>query len=157
MSTPPPPPPTARLVYGNIGYNEDAASDDKAVILSGSKENGSYEFEVSLLNTGLWLVQFYKNFFNPPAVVLTQIYHSSAQLTDTEDPQWNTNPQWGNTRDNAVLVGISVKEFKLITGDQNGVKQNRMFGFIAVGAYDPSAEGGYVDPYSWAAGLKQET
>ena len=54
-------------------------------------------------------------------------------------------------------MGISAKEFKLITGDQNGAKQNRMFGFVAIGAYDPDAEGGYVDPYSWSAGLKQET
>ncbi len=142
---------TVRVVYGNIGYDQNAAGSSKAVILSGTKENDAYAFEVTHLNTGLWLVQFYYAFDQTPAVVLTQIYHDATELTDTQDPQWNSNPQWGSTKDNAVLVGVSTKEFKLITGGE-GNKANRMFGFIAAGKPDPSAQGGYVDPYSAATG-----
>jgi hypothetical protein len=122
------------VIYGNIGF-----SGDNITILNGS--------------TGLYFVQFAQAFLQPPAVILTQIYHGSSELDAAEDPKWSTAPQWGNTRDNGVLVGISNKEFKLITGDEFGNLQNRMFGFMAVGYPNASATLGYVDPRSKAAGI----
>jgi hypothetical protein len=68
-------------------------------------------------------------------VILTQIYHGSSELDAAQDPKWNTAPQWGNTRDNAVADSISVAgNLNIITaGDDDGNRQARMLGFIAIG------------------------
>ena len=137
------------VIYGNVGF-----TSDNIKILNGSKDGkGDYNFKPIYGTKGLFFVQFAQQFAYPPSVILTQIYHGS-QVDKAQDPKGDTNPQWGSTRDNAVLVGVSAKEFKLITGDTHGGKQNRMFGFIAVGFQDPAAPIGYVDPRSRAAGLK---
>ena len=138
------------IIYGNIGFT----SDDIKILNGTKNDSGEYNFKPIYGTKGLFYIQFEQAFALPPSVILTQIYHGGSELDQAQDPKWKTDPQWGNTRDNAVLVGISEKEFKLITGNSGGGKENRMFGFVAVGYSDATAPIGYVDPRSRAAGLK---
>ena len=121
---------TYQIVYGNVVVDADG---ERLVIASGSKDSkGDYLFQAQYGNTGLYTILFNAGVFsNTPAVVLTQIYNGG--ITDVNVPD-NQPYTGGNTRDNAVLVGISASEFKLITGDSKGHKNTRMFGFLAVGS-----------------------
>lgn len=134
-----------RIIYGNVGWTEDGKS---MAIMGGSRDAaGNYNFSVEYGTTGLYIVKFAVSFSGVPAVVLTQIYHgsSSADLSTVSLPQSKLpvypgvfGDQWGSSLDNAVLIGISPTEFKLITGGLTK-KANRMFGFMAVGQQEPSS------------------
>ena len=131
---------TLQIVYGNLVFH-----DEDLVVASGSKDqDGHYLFTPVYGNKGLYTVEFKNPFASIPGVVLTQIYNGG--ITDVNVPD-NQPYTGGNTRDNAVLVGINSTQFKLITGDSKGNKQDRMFGFLAVGQYDgPAALSGEAEP-----------
>jgi hypothetical protein len=78
-------------------------------------------FTVTRLGTGLSDVKFDRAFAAIPSVVVTQIFSG--------DP----NSAGGDTRDNAVVVGITTDRVRVKTGDGAGAPSDRFFAFIAMG------------------------
>jgi hypothetical protein len=78
-------------------------------------------FTVVWVDKGLYTIVFDQPFTNRPAVVVSEVY--------TGNPDYHG----GDTRDNAVVVGIAPDQFRLETGQSNGEKDNRWFTFIAIG------------------------
>jgi hypothetical protein len=87
---------------------------------NGSIAEGS-GFFVRPLGQGGYLVEFDTNLENVPAVVVKQNYKS-----------WNDfDYGGGDTRDNAVVVAIDHKGFRVLTGGSDGKGVDRNFSFIA--------------------------
>jgi hypothetical protein len=78
-------------------------------------------FLVDRSNTGLYSILFEHPFNVVPAVVATQVYPN------------DVSSQGGDTRDNAVIVGIATHRVRVKTGNGEGKADNRYFTFIATG------------------------
>ena len=89
--------------------------DPKGIVLSGSG------FRCQRIDTGLYILFFDQTFNALPAVLATQSY------------PFNMNDDGGNTRDNAVVVGIAEDRTKIKTGNENGTASDRYFSFAAIG------------------------
>jgi hypothetical protein len=72
---------------------------------------------------GIYDIVYKVSFKAPPAVIATQ--------------NWKNWTDWtyegGNTGDNVVLVAGDSTKCKLITGNNNGDKEDRNFCFVAIG------------------------
>ena len=99
-----------RLAFGNVNAN-------------GTVRNGSGDFSVKKEATGTYTISFSGAFAKVPAMLLTQNYK------DWTDFKFAS----GDTRDNAVLVAIDISHARVITGQDNGSKADRNFGFLVVG------------------------
>lgn len=97
-----------RTVYGLVGGGGEVLS-------------GSGDFRVQRSDMGLYTIDFTRAFNTMPAVIATQSYPS-----DVESPG-------GDTRDNAVVVGITTERFRIKTGDPAGAPSDRSFSFVAIG------------------------
>lgn len=97
-----------RIIWGVVS--------PKGEILSGTG------FLVDHANTGIYTILFKDPFNVVPAVSVTQIYPNDIH-----------NHTGGDTRDNAVLIGIVNDRFKVKTGGSNGAADNRNFSFVAIG------------------------
>jgi hypothetical protein len=76
------------------------------------------------LGDGIYLVEFDQSLEAIPTVVIKENWRN-----------WNDFEfENGDSRDNAVLVAVDQKGFKLITGDSTGTKVDRNFSFIAAAA-----------------------
>jgi len=85
------------------------------------KDNEFGGYYVRALGGGLFIVEFDIPLFATPAVVAKQ-----------NSKSWDDfDYGGGNTRDNAVVIAVDKKGFKVATGDGSGVKQDRNFAFIA--------------------------
>ncbi len=78
-------------------------------------------FKVDHSNSGIYTILFQDPFNVVPAVSVTQIYPN------------DVHSQGGDTRDNAVLVGIVNDRFRVKVGGADGKPQNRFFTFVATG------------------------
>ncbi|MBK9756189.1 MAG: hypothetical protein IPO88_22370 [Nannocystis sp.] len=85
--------------------------------------SGGSGFSVSKSGS-LWKIVFASAFSGEPTVIATQQY-----------PDNNNNSDSGNTRDNAIVVGVKSGEAYIKTGDGNGDHSWRRFHFIAIGTY----------------------
>lgn len=92
---------------------------------------GSGNFSIAAGGTGLYDVIFDETvtYTQTPTVVVTQIFNGSS-LSD-----YNPTDAYdgGSTLDNSVVIAVEPAKFRLMTGGENGNKQNRMFSFVAVG------------------------
>ncbi len=113
-----------QMVWGIVVFD---ATTGAPMVAAGSSGN----FSVAAGGTGLYDVIFDDtvNFAKTPTVVVTQIYNGSS-LTDF-DP--TDDFEGGSPLDNAVVIAVDSAKFRLMTGDEHGNKQNRMFSFVAVG------------------------
>jgi hypothetical protein len=96
-----------RTIWGVVASN--------AKIVSGSG------FKVDHSNTGLYTILFEEPFHVIPAISATQIFPD------------DVNSQGGDTRDNAVLVGVVNDRFRVKTGGSDGKGADRHFSFVAMG------------------------
>jgi hypothetical protein len=72
---------------------------------------------------GTYDIVYSTPFKSTPAVVTLQNYKG-----------WNDfSSDGGNTKDNTVLVASDRQKCKIITGDNDGKKENRNFTFLAIG------------------------
>lgn len=90
----------------------------------GSVEAGSGAFFLRHIANGTYIVEFNSPLENIPTVVIKGNWLAWS----------NFEFAGGNTLDNAVLVAVDKKGFKLITGDHTGAKVDRNFSFIAAAA-----------------------
>ncbi len=106
--------PAPRCLFGNVNA-------------SGTTRQGSGGFttgkDTTTKSSGTYLIKFDTPFQGVPAIVLTQNYR------DWTDFQY----AGGNTCDNAVVVAIDNTHAKVITGQDDGSKVDRNFGFLIVG------------------------
>ena len=87
----------------------------------GSKISGDGDYDVVKANRGLYNIVFRPPFAVTPVVVATQVFPN------------DVNNQGGSTRDNAVIVGITERQFRVKVGNGNGDPEDRDFTFIATG------------------------
>ena len=78
-------------------------------------------FKVDHSNTGTYTILFEEPFHVIPAISATQIFPN------------DVSSQGGDTRDNAVLVGIINDRFRVKTGGGDGRAADRHFTFVAMG------------------------
>ena len=92
---------------------------------------GSGNFSIAAGGTGLYDVIFDDTvtYSQTPTVVVTQIFNG-ASLSDYNPTDAYSG---GSTLDNSVVIAVDPAKFRLMTGDEHGNKQNRMFSFVAVG------------------------
>lgn len=121
------------VIDGNITANNIAQTEEQlrmirgTVKADGSKLEGS-GFTVTRDRTGVYDVTFSTAFTDRPTVVVSQQFpddnHTSGgKISDTG----------GNTRDNALVVGVTNSMVRIKTGDGDGDASNRRFHFIAIG------------------------
>jgi len=79
-------------------------------------------YRVDHVDPGLYTVFFDTAFNTIPSVVVTQVFNG------------DINYHGGDTRDNAVVVGILADRFRVVVGEQNGSHSDRRFTFIAAGS-----------------------
>ncbi|HET7016647.1 MAG TPA: hypothetical protein VFI65_22180 [Streptosporangiaceae bacterium] len=91
------------------------------VISPEGKIISGHGFKVDRSNTGIYTILFEEPFNVIPVVVTSQIFPN------------DVSSQGGDTRDNAVVVGIVNDRFRIKTGGSGGEAQNRHFTFIAMG------------------------
>lgn len=84
---------------------------------------GQHDFTVSKTGTGTYDIAFSPPFSSNPAMLVTQNYR------DWTDFKYGG----GDTRDNAVVVAVNSAHAVVITGQQDGSKVDRNFGFLVVG------------------------
>jgi hypothetical protein len=147
-----------QMVWGIVTFNTDNVPTPIA---------GTGNFQVVRGGTGLFNVVFDSTvaFSSTPTVAVTQIFNGGGNLNDI-DPTGSYGG--GNSKDNAVLIAVSTTQFRLITGDQFGNKQDRMFCFLVVGPGTQSVsdaskqvaygnigyEGGKINLVSQAGGVQ---
>ena len=99
-------------LYGTVKENGDPGQNARS---------GGWDSRPAGGGDGLYLITFEPSFTEAPTVVVTQIYPDSLSSSG------------GDTRDNAVIVGIDNNEVKIKTGNSSGNGTNRKFAFIALG------------------------
>jgi hypothetical protein len=82
---------------------------------------GGKGFTVKRQTQGVYDVFFATSFSDTPTVAVTQIYRG------------NVSDLGGDTRDNAVVVGVNKGQVRLKVGEDDGKASDRMFGFIVMG------------------------
>ncbi len=100
---------TLQMIRGTVESNGTA--------LAGTGFKG---FTVTRNSTGLYTITFDPAFLFVPTVVATQEYPSDFG-------------SGGDTRDNAVVVGVDKTKCKIKCGDNSGAASDRRFHFIAIG------------------------
>ncbi|HEV2705515.1 MAG TPA: hypothetical protein VGV59_06295 [Pyrinomonadaceae bacterium] len=70
---------------------------------------------------GLYQIDFHQAFAGQPFACATQVYDG------------NINSDGGNTKDNAVIVGLNANGMRVKTGDSDGSAADRKFTFIVMG------------------------
>jgi hypothetical protein len=85
------------------------------------------QFSVVHVAAGVYTVIFQYEFLAVPVVVTSQVFPN----------QMYSNG--GDTRDNALVIGVDQKAVRLHTGDRNGASVDREFTFIAWG-FGPGAK-----------------
>ena len=101
-----------KQLYGTIQANGEPAQNTRS---------GGWTSRPAGGGDGLYLITFEPSFTEPPTVVVTQLYPNDLSSSG------------GDTRDNAVVVGIDNNELKIKTGNSSGNGTNREFAFIALG------------------------
>ena len=101
-----------KQLYGTVKADGEAAPNARSGGWTSRRDSGS---------NGLYLITFEPSFTEPPTVVATQLYPNDLSSSG------------GDTRDNAVVVGIDNNELKIKTGNSSGNGTNREFAFIALG------------------------
>jgi hypothetical protein len=96
---------TTRTIWGSV--NAD-----------GSIANGSEDFTVTNVETGVYVIGFRTNFIGLPAVVASQNRFGNVGEANT---------------DGVAVPMVAAGSATAVTGDGGGKKQNRAFGFIAIG------------------------
>jgi hypothetical protein len=109
MPGPQQPQASTRTLFGNIAGPDTKSGDGYQVIHE---------------STGVYSVAFNQPFPSSPTVVVTQIQPNKFGETDEKD---------ADPKDNAVVVAVDERRFKVMTGDKGGQRADRGFGFIAVG------------------------
>jgi hypothetical protein len=84
----------------------------------GSIANGSEDFSVTNVETGVYVIGFTTNFVGLPAVVATQNRYGAVGQDNT---------------DGVAMPLVSPGSATAVTGNSNGSKENRSFAFIAIG------------------------
>ena len=118
-------------VRGNIKLNSDGSlyapgGVENLRMLRGTVDsNGNgiagLGFTASRVDTGLCDVTFDQPFPSVPSASVTQIF---------PDQNFNTH---GDSRDNAVINGLSTTKMRVLTGDSAGTASNRYFSFVVMG------------------------
>lgn len=106
------------IIWGTIDPNGNIVSGTTFIDSNGHVK---YIFKVDKADTGLYTIILNGSFSTIPGVSTTQIYPD------------DVNNKGGNTRDNAVLVGVRNDRFRVKTGNGDGNAENRFFSFIAIG------------------------
>ncbi|MBV9451507.1 MAG: hypothetical protein JO345_37035 [Streptosporangiaceae bacterium] len=88
---------------------------------NGTTKSGT-GFKVDHVGTGIYTILFDKSFNVLPAVVTTQLFPGN-------DP----DSHGGDPRDNTVVAYIGNDRCRVITGQDNGDKEDRAFSFVAIG------------------------
>jgi hypothetical protein len=84
---------------------------------------GGDGFTVNHLGPGTYEITFKNPFAGMPSASVTQIFPNSGSFGSP-----------GDTRDNAVINGISATRVRVITGDKDGKLDDREFTFVVLGA-----------------------
>ena len=100
----------ATIIWGVI--NPDGS------IQSGSKTNGSYNFNIVHQSSGVYQIQFDDDFNVMPAMVGSQVLFGNLAQSPL---------------DNVVFPYLNENGATAITGDSNGSHTDRHFSFIATG------------------------
>ena len=119
-------------VRGNIKLHADGSlfapgGTENLRILRGSVDGNGNKFaglgfSCSQPSMGLYDITFDVPFASMPSASVTQIYPDATSF----------NPH-GDSRDNAVINGISTSKMRVLTGDMYGNADNRYFTFVIVG------------------------
>lgn len=116
------------LTAPNIVQTEEALRTIRGTVEADGSVFAGSGYTVNKVGTGLYDVSFATEFSNIPTVVVTQ-----------QHPDNNTarNGQFtesgGNTRDNAIVVGVRNNKVRIRTGKDDGSANDRRFHFIAIG------------------------
>ena len=100
-----------RIIRGTVNANASIA--------------GGGGFTVSKDGVGRFRIAFTTAFADVPSATATQIFTGVGSLGATDS---------GNTRDNAIIYGISANGVNIATGDGNGDRSDRPFSFIIIGS-----------------------
>lgn len=116
------------LTAPNIVQTEEALRTIRGTVKANGDAYAGSGYTVEKVRTGLYDVFFTTGFSGRPTVVVSQQYPdnnttSGGRFTDTG----------GNTRDNAVVVGVRNGMVRIRTGDGDGDSSDRRFHFIAIG------------------------
>jgi hypothetical protein len=87
----------------------------------GSKLSSHGDYTIVPSGNGIYNVVFHPPFAVLPVVVATQVFPNEVSSSG------------GSTRDNAVVVGVTERQFRVKVGDGEGRGTNRDWTFIAVG------------------------
>jgi hypothetical protein len=85
----------------------------------GTVHSGS-GFTVEKKGAGIYTIHFTSKFRGPPAVVATQNNYRG--------------DGWQSNLDGVAVQTVYTSQFSLVTGNSRGDKEDRGFGFIAIGA-----------------------
>ena len=102
---------TQRIIRGTVNANGTVASGGG--------------FVVTKDGDGRYRITFITPFSDIPSASATQIFTGVGALGATDS---------GNTRDNAVIYGISANGINIATGDGAGDRSDRSFSFIVIGS-----------------------
>ena len=91
----------------------------RGTVSSGGGITAGSGFTVSRTKTGHYRITFSPQFPSPPSVAVTQIFGSFGS--------------GGDTRDNAVLTGITATECEVKVGNSAGAASDRQFSFVVIG------------------------
>ncbi|MCA9975929.1 MAG: hypothetical protein KC413_09280, partial [Anaerolineales bacterium] len=116
------------LTAPNIVQTEEALRTIRGTVEANGDVFAGSGYTVNKVATGLYDVSFATEFSNIPTVVVTQQHPDnntarSGQFTESG----------GNTRDNAVVVGVRNNKVRIRTGKDDGSTDDRRFHFIAIG------------------------
>lgn len=121
------------LYAGNVlvnGKHAVAGTNERLRIIRGTVDASGTRIEgsgFSVSKSGsLWKITFDEAFNNEPTVLAAQQYPDDNKV----------DGNGGNTRDNAIVVGVKTSECYIKTGDSGGDHSWRRFHFIAVGTYN---------------------
>jgi hypothetical protein len=114
--------------YSNIYAANIASCPETLNMIRGTVEtNGNIlagmGFSVNRPSTGYYTITFTTAFSNVPTVVATQQYPADNSFSNVSQ----------NTKDNAVIVGVSTTQFQVKCGNADGGLADRRFHFIAIG------------------------
>jgi hypothetical protein len=84
----------------------------------GSIAGGSEDFSVTNVEKGVYVIGFTSNFHGLPAVVATQNRYGNVKQDNT---------------DGVAVPMVASGSATLVTGNNGGSKENRSFGFMAIG------------------------
>lgn len=122
---------TVSITGVSVGYTSPCINETRiqriirGTVNADASIAGGGGFTVAKDGNGRYRITFATPFTDIPSASATQIFTGVGSLAATNS---------GNTRDNAVIYGISASGVNIATGDGNGDRGDRAFSFIVIGS-----------------------